>query len=320
MGRMGAVKRVTRRVVKHLALSGLSRLPDSYRRRLFYALARELGVTMIEIQGRNGVFTGYVGDLIFTHYILDNTWSAEICAIARGAFEGKPAGTFLDIGANIGLTLVPVAQNPAITCLAFEPEPRNFALLRRNVEHNDPKAHVELFNTALFDKSGTIEFELSPDNLGDHRVRNRTPAPGAVFREHERDVISVSSKRLDELLDFSKIAAPVVVKLDTQGAEQQIYDGGRALFAIAEVLMIEFWPYGIERMGGDAERLIQAIEGDYRYGCFLEPGRVPVRDDLCEITEIAARMRQLADRKQITFQDINTHDVLLTKQRSILAE
>lgn len=319
MGRTGIFRRVTRGVIKRVALSSLSRLPDSYRRRLFYALARELGVTMLEIQGRNGVFTGYVRDLIFMHYVLDNTWSAEMCAIARGVFEGKPAGTFLDIGANIGLTFVPVAQNPAITCFAFEPEPRNFALLQKNVAQNDPKAHVELYNIALFDRSGTIEFELSPDNLGDHRVRNQTPAHGAVFREHERDVIAVASKRLDELLDISTIAAPVVVKLDTQGAEQHIYDGGRALFSYADVLMIEFWPYGIERMGGSAERLIKAIEGDYRYGCFLEPGRVPVRGDLREITEIATTMRRLADDPQITFHDIKTHDVVLTKQRSNLA-
>ena len=313
------MRRVLRRLIKVITLSTLSRLPRSYVRRLFYALARELDVSMLEIDGRNGVFTGYVRDLIFTHYVLDNTWSAEICAIARSVFDGKPAGTFLDIGANIGLTLVPVAQNPAITCLAFEPEPRNFELLQKNVARNGPPAHIELFNVALFDRNGAIEFELSPDNLGDHRVRNRRPTPATVFREHERDVISVTAQRLDQVLDVSKVASPIVVKLDTQGAEQHIYDGGRALFSMADVLMMEFWPYGIERMGGDSERLIRAIEADFRYGCFLKPGFVPSRRDLVEIADVATRMRQLAARGHVTFQDINTHDLLLTKQPTILA-
>jgi len=86
------------------------------------------------------------------------------------------------------------------------------------------------------------------------------------------------------------------------------------------VLVMEFWPYGIERMGGDTDRLVQAIEEDFRFGCFLVKRRVPRPEDLMAIGDLAGQMRKIAAMKSITAEDINTHDVVLTKSRSSLGD
>jgi len=117
-----------------------------------------------------------------------------------------------------------------------------------------------------------------------------------VFHEEKRRVIQVPARRLDDLIDVSGLTGPVVAKIDTQGAEHHIYRGGRQVFARADVLLIEFWPYGIERMGGDPRELISTIARDYSHGSFLKEGLVPTRGALREIKRVAAEMAQLVER------------------------
>jgi len=288
-------------------------------RRLLWALAGALGARSLEIGGRQGSIEGLVQDRdVFGRYVEEGSWDAEVCDLVAQIFHGQPTGTFLDIGANIGLTLIPVAQHTTVRCYGFEPEPRNFALLARNIERNVSGDNVRLFNLALLDEDGTVDFELSERNFGDHRVRSVGRAASEVFREDQRRLIQVPSRRLDGLLTPADLPRPVVAKIDAQGAEQQIYAGGCGILGSADVLVMEYWPYGIERMGGDTDRLVQAIEKDFRFGCFLVKRRVPRPEDLMAIGDLAGQMTKIAARKGITAEDINTHDVVLTKSRSSL--
>ena len=70
---------------------------------------------------------------------------------ALQAFFAPTGGTYLDIGANIGLMTVPFARDPRIRCLAFEPDPTNFGFLQRNIApRNAPASSAELHQVALF--------------------------------------------------------------------------------------------------------------------------------------------------------------------------
>ena len=46
------------------------------------------------------------------------------------------------MGANIGMTVISVARNPLVRCVAFEPEPTNFANLFANIATNCPYRNV----------------------------------------------------------------------------------------------------------------------------------------------------------------------------------
>ena len=49
--------------------------------------------------------------------------------------------------------------------MAFEPDRATFNLLEKNVRGNNLK-NVEIFNKAVSDSDGTIEFIRNPDNPG----------------------------------------------------------------------------------------------------------------------------------------------------------
>jgi FkbM family methyltransferase len=308
-----------KRIVKVLLAAVVDRLPERYRRQLFWELAKKLAVSMIEIPGRQGFMRGYLRDQVFRDYVRTGGWAENISELARAGFRRHSSGTFLDVGANIGLTLVPVARDPKISCLAFEPDPANFDLLRANVASNCLLGDTRLFNVAALDAEGTVTLELSPENFGDHRVRTLEPrASSEVFRENERRTISVKAQPLDRLVDIDGMRRPLIIKVDTQGAEQHVYSGGRRTFAAADMLILEFWPYGIQRMGGDTELLLRWLEDDFEWGCFLRSRALPTPDEFIEIRQLTAELRTLAKRKEIAFGDINAHDLAFMKDRFFL--
>src|SRR5207302_10006597 len=127
--------------------------------------------------------------------------------------------------------------------------------------------NVEAFNMALFDKEAVLQFELSDENHGDHRIRVRD-ADGQ-WGERRRAVVDVVAGRLDDTLNWRDLKAPIAVKIDTQGAESQIISGGRSLLGRAEIISFEFWPYGIARAEGNADLLLNFISENFVIGAIL---------------------------------------------------
>jgi FkbM family methyltransferase len=70
---------------------------------------------------------------------------------------------------------IPLAERRRVRCVAFEPEPRNFHWLERNIALHRVGSLFTNFNLALHSEETRLAFELSPSNSGDHRVRG---APG----------------------------------------------------------------------------------------------------------------------------------------------
>ena len=177
------------------------------------------------------------------------------------AFFGSHGGTYMDIGANIGLTTIPIARNPLVRCLAFEPEPGNFRFLKLNVACNVAADTVELHQVALLDRAGTVSLAIADGNLGDHRV-TRTGVPG-------RRSVEVSAVPLDDFYD--RIEGPLALKIDTQGAEPYIVAGGRRVLARAGLLAIEFCPFLMRQLGGDPGVVIELMS-QFDQVALSEPG------------------------------------------------
>jgi len=203
-------------------------------------------------EGDAGVIRGALDDdSVFRSYAKHGTWYPRASLLFKNLFAER-GGTYLDVGANIGLTLIPIAQNPQVQCYAFEPEPTNFSYLCENVSLNCRAGNVRLFNFALYDRNASLPFELAERHSGDNRI-SLTDAEGEKD-EHHRQKISVLAKRLDDVI--ADVAEPVAVKIDVQGAEPFVLAGGRRLLSQARLLSLEFWPYSMRRMGGDISTMI----------------------------------------------------------------
>ncbi len=258
------VRRLSKRIVSSLPKVAheavLEQVCDDIGRfEMISRLAPDCNVVGLRVSGRYGVIQSASDDrTVLMQYAKTGTWAERTNGLLRSFFADR-AGSYLDIGANIGLTTIPVAQNPRVRCLAFEPEPGNFANLRANVAENCPHNNVELRCLALYIRRQKLSFELSSENLGDHRLRIGDKA--GRIGEERRATIEVDAVPLDEIA--GSLNGPLAVKIDTQGAEPFVVSGGKKTLSQAGLVISEFWPYGMVRLGGDPEEFIKFLRDQF---------------------------------------------------------
>jgi FkbM family methyltransferase len=260
---MGLAKRVFRTLpmaVKSPAVRVMKVLQTQTAVGKFYSRAAAMNVVELSVRGDYGVFTQSVADrTMLPTYATTGKWNHEMNE-RLAAFFSKDGGTYVDVGANIGLTLVPLAQNPNVDIIAFEPDPSNFHYLTRNVADNCRHPNVTLHQLAAFREKTQLKFELSPDNLGNHRIRLKEEA--GALSEQFRKTIVVEAVRLDDVVEVKR--KPLAVKIDTEGAESFVLEGGPRLLSEAQLFFTEIWPYGIARMGGNVERVARLIKDNFK--------------------------------------------------------
>lgn len=259
------MRQTVKTLAKGLLAGAASRLPPGGREAVFqrlgsYAqfarLAERYHVVDLSVRGEYGTFRSAVDDTsVLASYAQRGRWSEHTVERFQHFFERRGGGTYVDVGANVGLTVVPIAANPAVHAHAVEPEPVNYKHLVENVERNCAYGNVVTHQIAAFHERTTVRFELAAGNLGDHRIR-RTDERGEL-REEQRRTIDVPAEPLDDIVGPTEGA--VAIKIDTQGAEPFVIAGASRLLHDAELVVLEFWPYGITRMGGDPELIYKFI-------------------------------------------------------------
>jgi len=229
----------------------------------FVKLGLALGVETATFESELGRFEGYLRDeVIFKYSLLDGfTWSYSLQDFLLTKLFPNKIGTYIDVGANIGLVVIPVAEKGGIQCYAFEPEPSNYALLRRNIVAHHVESLIQTYPIALFSKKTTLPFEICYRNFGDHRIRPNQPANvQEAYREAERKVIAVQAERLDDVLDASQLEKPIVMKVDIQGAEVQFFKGATKFLPFVDYLVIEYSPYMIQYLGDNPESIFEIVQ------------------------------------------------------------
>ena len=166
----------------------------------------------------------------------------------------KPGMTFVDVGANIGYfsLMAAKAMGGYGQVDAYEPEPDNYKLLERNIMDNGLEDIINPYQYALSNGDGLISLYISPTaNHGDHR--------GFATEEESREMINVPATTgnyiyKNEHIDF--------IKCDVQGLEGHVLDGFAATIQRIDriALLIEYWPWGLDRAGYGAERFISSLK------------------------------------------------------------
>jgi FkbM family methyltransferase len=260
---MSFAKRVFRRLpmaVKSPAVGVMKLLQKQTAVGKFYSRAAAMNIVELSVRGDYGVFTQSVADrTMLPVYATTGKWNHEMNERLTSFFR-KDGGTYVDVGANIGLTLVPIAQNPNVDIIAFEPDPSNFHYLTRNVADNCKHGNVTLHRLAAFKEKTQLSFELSPDNLGNHRIRLKDEA--GALSEQFRKTIVVEAVRLDDVVEVKR--KPLAVKIDTEGAESFVIEGGPRLLSEVQLFFTEIWPYGVARMGGSIERVAKLLKDNFK--------------------------------------------------------
>ena len=176
---------------------------------------------------------------IFSHTIYFGTYKAllilfeEIFITGIYHFDSETASPqILDAGANIGMAVAYFKTiYPKCRITAFEPDPANFEVLRRNVECNRWSG-VELNNVALYDSDGVapfFDYNDAPGALSNGLWQPTEAGPA-------RKVINVRTALLSRY-----IAGPVeMLKMDIEGSEHRVMEElarNGALRAIKRITM-----------------------------------------------------------------------------------
>jgi FkbM family methyltransferase len=166
--------------------------------------------------------------------------------------ELKAGQTVLDIGANIGYYTLIAAKlvGPGGKVYAFEPDPDNFALLKRNVAANG-YANVVLVNRAVSDKNQTARLFINKTNKGDHRLYDSKDG---------RPSIPVQTIRLDDF--FEKLDKKIhFIKMDIQGSEARALNGMKGLIRKNRALSLvtEFSPGSLKLNGQNPRKYLETL-------------------------------------------------------------
>jgi len=128
---------------------------------------------------------------------------------------------FLDIGANVGSYTVLAASEVGAEFHAFEPIPSTFEHLRANIVENKASDNGRLWNNGLGDKRSRLRFTNHLDTV------NHVASEG-------ENGIEVEVLTLDEITFASKKR---LVKIDVEGYEQFVLDGGQAFFKDSQAIL-----------------------------------------------------------------------------------
>jgi len=163
--------------------------------------------------------------------------------------EIKKGDTVLDLGAHIGYYTLLAARLVGAKgkVFAFEPEPTNFALLKKNIEINNYQNVIPV-EKAVSNKNGKGRLYLK-----EKKTQNR------IYDSQENDpFIEIETVKLEdyikEKVDF--------IKMDIEGSEVMAAKGMTSLFQKNQQIkiMTEFYPRLIEKSGENPLEFLKLLK------------------------------------------------------------
>lgn len=170
----------------------------------------------------------------------------------------QPGMTAVDVGANRGTLTQCMAEAVGPTGYVYAIEPCAQTVdVNANAEWTTtPCAPVRWLTMALGRADGWATLYHS-----DEDTRHTLYRPNVVAGDGTEERVRVRS--LNSLQATGDVLRHVdVIKLDTQGAEDDIFAGASAILAAGQTTwVIEVWPSGLYGAGSSVDRLIERLRG-----------------------------------------------------------
>lgn len=141
--------------------------------------------------------------------------------------------TFWDVGANIGLYSIIGALTNSKNVVAFEPSYFNLSLLAKNVFNNNLSKKIIIVPISLSNKNYIDNFNLASTEEGGALSTFGTIKNDNNFR------YKTLSYTLNKFLEDFNYLKPDYLKIDVDGIETSILEGGNKVFENLKSILIE---------------------------------------------------------------------------------
>lgn len=168
---------------------------------------------------------------------------------------GREVKVVFDIGASVGDTAATLLRAfPHAEVYCFEPLGDSFRCLTRRISGFGSR--VKCFHLALSNKNGKADFYISKNADSSSLIAPLQEAVGKVER--------VELVRLDDFVEKLGIKRIDFVKIDVEGAEKELIEGGMNTFTnLVDNVFVEILPF---RRGARSRAYIDVFENLYKAG------------------------------------------------------
>jgi FkbM family methyltransferase len=212
--------------------------------------------------------------------------------------------TIVDVGAN--LDIFGISEFSKADIYACEPHPKTFSKMRQEFAAKTKRGHLHLINMALSDRSGTANlWDFADDATLKHTQPTSTLSSlqrGVIEDIHKQKAqgYKVKVTTLDELASNLDIQHIDILKIDTEGNELKVLEGGKNILKQkkVEVILFEFNEMNVisRTFFYDFVKLLP----DYRFFRLLPSGLIPITEYRPLTHEIFGFQNVLCVRKELS--------------------
>lgn len=179
---------------------------------------------------------------------------------ATQLLSNSPSSIVVDVGANIGTTVLPLAVKfPSAKFYAIEPHPVPAARFIKNCERNQVN-NVSLLSTAIGLGEKMAQIYTCPTNSGGHRLTGFSGRKD-VEQFPTFGPIAVPMKPLSHIFDEFGISCCNLLKIDTEGYEVFVLEslGAKLQPDAIQYVVAELGPEGLRQAGKSAWDLVSLM-------------------------------------------------------------
>lgn len=204
--------------------------------------------TLVNAWYRGGCLRCYQEDVIGQFILTGIGWDNQLTEVLD-ALDDR-SGDVIEIGANIGASIIPVAKAyPALTFHCLEPVPEFFQLLKENLNNYQP-GNVQIYQHACAASEGqALQLHVQGGTAG------ALPSYDGHAYQGSHNVVAGT------LDGFAADKVVRLIKLDVDGYEASVLQGAeRTIKRDKPLLFMEFHATLLRQAGTDPQELLNKLQ------------------------------------------------------------
>lgn len=242
---------------------------------------------VIKVNEFQGVFYIDCRSDLFKRILFSKTYEIELVKLCLRYLNKKKDA--IDVGANIGFYSVLFAKNlEEKKVLAIEPTQNSLNRLYKNIELNNVKNKVLVFNGAVANFSGNTEIKII-EGREEYSSIAAFKHPCVVNENFKSEIILVDT--LDNLVTKYSLN-PGFIKIDVEGSEHLVFLGAKKVLEVHRpIILSELSNLLLKANGSSSEEVVRFIKSyNYEVKDAYFPNVSPVKREFTEIICIPKEM------------------------------